>query len=182
MRKAEIRREIFQPVNRFLIALAGAAPLWVAAAEGWPGLPPDCWSEPRLVHSMQEPAVDWQKHTRIVKRRAAKPAAAQISPNKAYMFAVENSRPMARVMIYAEKDYVLDIEFYEIFNLGEVRWLNEKLVFMRAWWARIAATDLIYDVEREQFIYAEPLAEASAAFRQYRESCPLHGCTCIKKN
>jgi hypothetical protein len=52
---------------------------------------------------------------------------------------------------------------------------------MRAWWGRIAATDLIYDVERERFVYSEALTDGSLAFQQYRESCPLHGCTCIEK-
>jgi hypothetical protein len=165
-----------------VFALAVSPPLSAAAAEGWPGLPPDCWTEPRMVHSLQDPGVRWQDNTRITERRAGKPAAAQLSPNKGYAFAVEGSRPTARVTIYAEKDYVVDIDFVELSGLGDVRWLNEKLVFMRAWWGRIAATDLIYDVERERFVYSEALTDGSLAFQQYRESCPLHGCTCIKKS
>lgn len=168
--------------RRILFGLAVAAPLAAAAAEGWPGLPPDCWTEPRMVHSLQDPVVDWQKNTRVTTRRAGKPSGApQMSPNKGYAFAVEGSRPTARVTIYAEKDYVVDIDFVELSGLGEVRWLSEKLLFMRAWWGRLVATDLIYDVERERFIHAEALTDGSLAFQQYRESCPLHGCTCIKK-
>jgi hypothetical protein len=165
-------------IRPIVFALAVSPPLSAAAAEGWPGLPPDCWTEPRMVHSLQDPGVRWQDNTRITERRAGKPAAAQLSPNKGYAFAVEGSR----VTIYAEKDYVVDIDFVELSGLGDVRWLNEKLVFMRAWWGRIAATDLIYDVERERFVYSEALTDGSLAFQQYRESCPLHGCTCIEKN
>lgn len=167
--------------GRILFGLAVAAPLSGAAAEGWPGLPPDCWTEPRMVHSLQDPVVDWRKNTRVTTRRAGEPAAAQVSPNKGYAFAVEGSRPTARVTIYAEKDYVVDIDFVELSGLGEVRWLNEKLLFMRAWWGRLMATDLIYDVERERFIHAEALTDGTLAFQQYRESCPLVGCTCIEK-
>lgn len=168
-------------MRQVLLGLALAAPLCAAAAEGWPGLPPDCWTEPRMVHSLQDPVVDWQKNTRVTKRRAGKPAAAQVSPNKGYAFAVERSGSTARVTIYAEKDYVVDIDFVEVFGVGDVRWLSEKLVFMRAWWGRLAATDLIYDVERERFVYDEALTDGSLAFQQYRESCPLLGCSCIKK-
>jgi hypothetical protein len=135
-----------------------------------------------MVHSLHNPAVQWQSHTRVTTRRASKLAAAQASPNRGYAFTVEGSGPTARVTIYAEKDYVVDIDFVEVFGVGEVRWLSEKLVFMRAWWGRLVATDLIYDVERERFVYDEALTDGSLAFQQYRESCPLHGCTCIKKN
>jgi hypothetical protein len=169
-------------IRPIVFALAVSPPLSAAAAEGWPGLPPDCWTEPRMVHSLQDPGVRWQDNIRITERRAGKPPAAQLSPNKGYAFAVEGSRPTARVTIYAEKDYVVDIDFVELSGLGDVRWLNEKLVFMRAWWGRIAATDLIFDVERERFVYAEALTDGSLAFQQYRESCPLHGCGCIKKS
>ena len=49
------------------------------------------------------------------------------------------------------------------------------------WWGRIAATDLIFDVEREKIIYAEELTDGSLAYQQYLESCPIHGCKCVKK-
>ena len=52
---------------------------------------------------------------------------------------------------------------------------------MRPWWGRIAATDLIYDVEAEKVIYAEAVTDAYLAYQQFRESCPLLGCECIKK-
>jgi len=169
-------------IGEVLFWVALAAPLCAAAAEGWPGLPPDCWTEPRMVHSPGDPVVNWRDNTRVTTRRAGRPSAAQLSPNKGYAFAVEGSRPTARVTIHAEKDHVVDIDFVELFGLGEVRWLTEKLVFMRAWWGRLVATDLIYDVERERFVYDEALTDGSLAFQQYRESCPLVGCSCIKKN
>jgi hypothetical protein len=75
----------------------------------------------------------------------------------------------------------VDVDFREIVGLSDVRWISEKLIFMRTWWGRIAATDLIFDVEREKFIYAEAVTDGHLAYQQYRESCPIHGCTCVKK-
>jgi hypothetical protein len=35
------------------------------------------------------------------------------------------------------------------------RWLNEKLIFGQVWWGRIYATDFIFDVEQDKFVYRE---------------------------
>lgn len=134
-----------------------------------------------MVHSAQELGDLWRRSTKISTRRADKPGLGQLSPNKGYAFVVDGSRPSARVTIYAEKDHVVDIDFVELAGLSDVRWLNEKLVFMRPWWGRIVATDLIFDVEREKIIYAETLTDGSLAHRHYLESCPIHGCKCLKK-
>ena len=165
-------------VSAVALSVMIAAPMAAFAAEGWPGLPPDCWAEPRMAHSVQDLGDAWERNTRISTRQAGKPALGQASPNKGYLFAVDGSR----VTIYAEKDHVVDIAFAELYGLSEVRWVNEKLIFMRAWWGRIAATDLVFDVEREKFVYAESVTDGTLARQQYLESCPLRGCTCIKKN
>ncbi len=166
---------------RLALGFLAALPLAPIAADGWPGLPPDCWTRSRMVHSVQDPSDFWQKHTRITTRKAEKPKAGQLSPNKGYLFAVENDRPSGRVTIYAEKDHLVEIHFTELFGLTNVQWVNEKLIFMRAWWGRIAATDILFDVESEKVIYSEPLTDGFMAMQQYRESCPVHGCECIQK-
>jgi hypothetical protein len=33
------------------------------------------------------------------------------------------------------------------------QWLNEDLVFIRAWWGRIAASEMVFDVHRKVFLY-----------------------------
>ena len=103
------------------------------------------------------------------------------SPNKGYYFIVENGRPDGAVTIFAEKPYLIRIEFSELFGLANVKWINEKLLFIRPWWGRIAATDLIYDVEAERVIHSDGVIDAYQAFLQYRESCPMNGCECITK-
>ena len=134
-----------------------------------------------MVHGMRDRGDAWRKNTTITRRKAEKPAPGTLSPNKGYFFVLENGRPSGRVTIYAEKDYLIDIRFTRLAGLSDVRWINEKLLFMRAWWGRIAATDMIFDVEAEKVIYAETVVDGLQAMQQYRDSCPLHGCECIKK-
>ena len=134
-----------------------------------------------MVHSVQDLGDLWKKNTRIATRKGTKPLSGEMSPNKGYVFVVEGGRPSGRITIYAEKDHLVDIRFVDLFGLSNVRWLNEKLILMRPWWGRMAATDLIFDVEREKMIYAESVTDGTIAYRQYLESCPIHGCECIRK-
>jgi len=135
-----------------------------------------------MVHSVQDTGETWRNNTaitRIATPPREKPLAGERSPNKGYAFVVQGGRPSGRVTIDAEKDHFVEIRFSNLYGLSDVRWVNEKLVFMRPWWGRIAATDLIFDVEREQVIYAEPVTDGTLAHRQYLESCPIRGCECI---
>jgi hypothetical protein len=146
----------------------------------WSGAAPDCWVEPRFFHS-QEMLDIWKDRTIIRRLHETKPKAGTYSPNKGYYFTVEGGRPNGTVTIYAEKDYLLRIEFSELFGLADVKWVNEKLLFLRPWWGRILGTDLIYDVETEKIVYDETVTDGYLAYQQFRESCPMHGCQCIKK-
>lgn len=48
------------------------------------------------------------------------------------------------------------IEFRDHANQSvHTDWLNEKLLFMRVWWARLVSTDLILNVETGEPIYME---------------------------
>ena len=151
-----------------------------AAERNWPGAPPDCWKEERIIHSADFSDL-WQGNTAFKKLPGGKLKPGIYSPNKAYYFIAEDGRPNGAVTIFAEKDHLMRIEFSELFGLSEVKWINEKLLFMRPWWGRIAASDLIYDVEDEKVIHSEGVMDAYLAFLQYRDSCPLLGCECIKK-
>jgi len=160
--------------------VCACASLAVGAERNWPGAPPDCWSEERNIHGGDFDDI-WKANTAFKKLTGTKLKPGVYSPNKGYYFVAEDGRPSGAVTIFAEKNYLIRIEFSALFGLGEVKWINEKLLFMRPWWGRIAATDLIYDVEAEKVIYAESVTDAYLAFQQFRESCPLLGCECIKK-
>lgn len=162
--------------------MAALAQASVAAPGPWPGLPPDCWAESRAVHHGGTDEDDpWRQNTAITFVAREKPAPGVFSPNKAYFFVMENNPPSARVTIYAEKDHLIQFTFSKLNGLSDVGWVNEKLLFMRAWWGRIMATDFVYDVEKEKLIYTETVLDGHIALQQYRESCPLLGCKCIKK-
>jgi len=164
----------------FLCVLFACVSNGNAAERTWPGAPPDCWTEERNIHG-EEFADFWKTNTGFKKLTGTKLKPGVYSPNKGYYFVVEDGRPNGAVTIFAEKGYLIRIEFSQLFGLSDVKWINEKLVLMRPWWGRIAATDLIYDVEAEKVIYAEGVTDAYLAFQQFRESCPVHGCACIKK-
>ena len=166
-------------VGIFLVALLFAHGA-NAAERSWPGMPPDCWNEARNIHGADFTDL-WKGNVVFKKLPAGNLKPGVYSPNKGYYFVAEDGRPNGAVTIFAEKAYVIRIEFSELFGLSEVKWVNEKLLFMRPWWGRIAATDLIYDVEAEKVIYTEGVMDAYLAFLQFRESCPLTGCQCIKK-
>lgn len=164
------------------LVLIAMLPPVAAAGDRWPGSPPDCWSEPRVVHSASDPVeAYWRKHTRIATRPYAGLRPGKLSPNKAYFFVANEYPPDVKITIYAEKDHLVEIGFSDLRWLSNVRWINEKLIFWRVWWGQIAATDMIYDVEAEKLIYTESASDAKIAWQQYRESCPRLGCDCIKK-
>ena len=169
-------------VNRviFLCGVFACVAIANSAERNWPGAPPDCWQEARNVHG-GDFADMWKINTVIRKLKDGKLKPGVHSLNRGYFFVAEEGRPNGVVTIFAEKSYLIRIEFSHLFGLSEVKWVNEKLLFMRPWWGRIAATDLIYDVEAERFIYAESVTDAYLAFQQFRESCPVHGCECIRK-
>lgn len=48
-----------------------------------------------------------------------------------------------------------NIGFNDLIQDVEMRWLNEDLLFMRAWWGRIVSTDLIFEAHSGTFFYAQ---------------------------
>lgn len=123
----------------------------------------------------------WKRNTSIKQVKGEKPKPGKFSQNKGYFFVVEGGRPSATVTIYAEKEHLVQIQFSELFGLSDINWINEKLLFLRPWWGRIVATDMIYDVEKDKIVYAETVTDGYIAHQQFLESCPVQGCDCIKK-
>jgi hypothetical protein len=161
----------------FLLVLV---PLIVAAGK-WPGSPPDCWTQPRNYHGPAE-GYDWRARVFVdTVPRNGPIEGGTVSPNHGYAFRQDTDDASATITVDAEKDHLLRIRIEGTIGISDVRWINEKLLFLRPWWGRIAATDLILDVETERFIYEESVTYGGIAFSQYKESCPIHGCECIQK-
>jgi len=47
------------------------------------------------------------------------------------------------------------LDFNELKDNVEIQWLNEDLLFLRAWWGRIVSTDLLFEVSSGRFLYAK---------------------------
>lgn len=146
----------------------------------FPGAPPDCWNESRLVHTGDEGRY-WEKNTQISRFDGPRPKGGETSPNKGYAFIRQGEWPRARILVDAEKGYLISIEFSDLQGLGNVSWINEKLLFIRVWWGRVAGTDLVFDVEAETLLYTEQFYDGYLARQQFIERCPTTGCTCIMK-
>ncbi|KAF0145869.1 MAG: hypothetical protein FD156_547 [Nitrospirae bacterium] len=154
----------------------------LAATTNWPGLPPDCWSEARIVHNID----NWKKlpqNFKIEKVKIEKPVKFEnVSPNKGYSYKNEGFRPDVTISIYAEKDHLTVIKITDVFGVSDIKWINEKLLFIRIWWGRIAIDDVIFDVEKEAIVYTEPAVDGFQAYQQYKDFCKkLGGCKCINK-
>jgi hypothetical protein len=146
---------------------------------GWPGLPPDCWTQSRT-YQTDDDEYGWASSTKLEHIATVKPAAVTLSPNHAYYFALSKDQPGQPLVVFAEKDHSIRISFTDAMAVNDVRWINEKLLYMRVWWGRIAATDLVFDVEQERMILSESTHDGAIAMEQYREGCALHGgCKCV---
>lgn len=135
--------------------------------------PPDKWQAPRLFHT----PFDEQFGSRLSVDRCAIPEASperHTAPNKAYWYALirpdhtKDGPWNSEVLIYTERDHLVRLR--DIRDCHEVRWVNEKLLFIRVWWGRICATDLILDVEREQIVYREMVWDGVIPFQQYQDA------------
>lgn len=155
------------------------------AYDGYPGLPPDCWKESRVVAVDDSPLLrdNLAKRVTIDKVPVTTPEKFDfISPNKAYSFKATKDGRNESILIYAEKDHLVKINIYKIYFVDDLKWINEKLLFFRIWWGRMLATDIIFDVEKEIIAYSEAAMDGSNVFVEYDDKCRrLGGCRCIKK-
>lgn len=161
--------------------LAGCAAAPESRETQYGGLPPDCWTQAR---DYQTDGDDWNwaSRTRIERVVASKPEAVTVSPNGAYYFAVQADEQRQAVLVFAEKDHQVRISFADARGLTGARWINERLLYLRVWWGRVAASDLIIDVEKGRVVLSESTHDGTNAMQQHQEMCPrLGGCRCIQK-
>lgn len=137
---------------------------------------PDKWREPRQFHAVFEQRFS----DRIQMERTLEPPP-QIekvySNNRAYFFMV--THPDTRkpgpwelvVSIFNERPGFLHVQMKDVSQYDHVvRWINEKLIFIRVWWGRVVATDMIIDAEKESVVYREMVYDGTNAFEQWKQS------------
>jgi hypothetical protein len=97
------------------------------------------------------------------------------SPNKAYWFTTIGLGPtkagprIATISVFNERDYLLQISLSDLKYEPKVKWINEKLLYIRMWWGTLLGTDIIYDVEKEEIIYKEMFCNGEILFQQFQE-------------
>jgi hypothetical protein len=57
----------------------------------------------------------------------------------------------------ARKGVRIEFREHATYGVGHA-WVNEKLLFVRVWWGRIAASDCVLDVESLRLIYAQDVS------------------------
>ena len=137
---------------------------------------PDKWDEPRI---FQTPFDDhWAGRISIVKIPIKEPGDNKVfSTNKAYWFSVVEPNSVssairdAQINIYNERDYILCIKLLELNHYQiTTNWVNEKIIYIRAWWGRVLGFDLLFDVEKEKFIYKENVNDGGIPYLQWQQA------------
>lgn len=172
--------------------------LWVMTATAGPGAgaavgsagsndvfhtEPACWDGPRVFHTGVPPAeLANRVHLIEVPATVTPPGEPAPSPNGAYAFWVRNPDTTgpgpwgAGLIVDVEQAERLALVFDDIAQPIQPRWINEKLIFVRAAWGRIAFSDLILDVEKRELVYHERAVYGQAAFEQAQQArggrCP----------
>ena len=85
------------------------------------------------------------------------------------------------IIVDVERDDRLWIEMTDVAAPVSPTWINEKLLFVRAWWGRFVGVDLLIDVEAGTLVYEEAIDAGTIAFEQYqrgvRRQCPCDPAT-----
>lgn len=85
------------------------------------------------------------------------------SPHEYGRLIVQPGHDQTEAVIYAQaapNTQGIQIKLNSLQYQPEPKWINEKLLFVSAWWGRIAATDTIIDVSNGQIVYQEQASYA----------------------
>ncbi len=133
---------------------------------------PRIWKQSRLVHGEAKKDLSVDTFSHIPLQDNDNTVEKTLSPNAGYWFALvekQKNRRSYNLYVYNERDYLIDIfldDTYPNFSPPKVRWINEKLLFIRYWYGRIVGVDSIFDVEKESFIYKEGFIDGQTEFIQ----------------
>ena len=146
---------------------------------------PACWTEPRIYSELRDSDLE----LKIQPIDGTMPHDSVLSPNRAYAFVLkeevipQSGTSRVELTIYNERPYVLRILLPNIRGIGQIQRINEYLLFVRVWWGRIAGTDYIINVEREEVLNQKGFRYGAIAFQQFKqcdapEWSDFEGCRC----
>ena len=172
------RGQILRLIAAFVV-LALQVPPALAESPHYPIL--EKWTGPRVYHAPFRPKFadrivlgpgagepDSVRHDRPV-----------YSPNKAYWYEITSPDFMkpgpwsTQIHIYNDRDRLLRLTLRNHGNsVGQAKWINEKLLYVRVWWGRIVGSYVILDVEKETILAQEMVHYGRLLFQQYQQSKP----------
>ncbi len=151
-----------------------------AAAPGF-HTDPSCWDTPRVFHTGPPSEALAQRVERTANVTREPRDNSVVSPNGAYKVWVElPNSPVGSVAdqvlyVYSEQGRVTRFYLAQSLFPLDPRWINEKLVFVRVPWGRVAFTDLVINAENGDVLYQEEARAGQDAYVQYQQAC---GNTC----
>lgn len=158
----------------FFLGIMAAVGLALASSAEW-HTPPNKWTKPRVYHT----PFDDRYSSRVKIGQDFVPVQLTEktwSPNKTYWFIttdpdLKKEGPWnTTISVFNERDYLTQILLLDHNNSKpKVRWINEKLLYIEAWWGRVLGTCMVYDAEREEIIHKEMANWGGMAFQQWRQ-------------
>ena len=141
---------------------------------------PGFWEEPRIFHSSSLSSMDKEiveTQISLERNHRAETAGERFkSPNNAYFYTMQEPDYLqpspwdTTISIYNEREGLLELKISKHASYKPtVRWINEKLLYIRIWWGRILGTDVILDVETESILYREMIHDGVIAYQQFHE-------------
>lgn len=135
---------------------------------------PDRWEKPRVFQTSAEDStcpfsnkVSVEKYDDIVLDDTEK----IYSPNDAYWFQKRFSeKGTFQVVIFNEHRFIVIDTSGDDHYAKEVRWINEKLIYVRDWLGKVLGLDVIYDVEKEEILYFEMVHDGGLPFLQWQQN------------
>jgi len=138
---------------------------------------PDKWKEARI---FQTP-FDEQWADRIIIEKVPFQESSKektFSPNGAYWFYEQKPDTMKpgpyelSLDIFNERDYLIRLKILKVYGnfITDTNWINEKLIYITAWWGRVLGVNLIFDVESEKIIYKENVNDGGIPYLQWQQS------------
>ena len=132
---------------------------------------PDFWETPRVFQipadypsDMWSSRISFNKHDDWVVGDREK----VYSSNKAYWFQKGFSEQGTfQVVIYNEHRYITIDTISDDHYSKSVKWINEKLIYVRDWLGIRGGFDLIYDTEQEEILYFEQINSGVGPFVQW---------------
>jgi len=135
---------------------------------------PSCWDETRMYHQVRmSNYVPKLKPTREKNLKLTEPLSN--SPNNIYAYSIINDpiNKTKSLLIFNERTYLIKLDLldndphYE----PEIKWINEKMIFIRVWIGQIMGYDVIFDVEKEEILSTDTFIYGKIDYQQWQAGC-----------